>query len=168
MATAPKLKPVPDQAAQEAAPKKSKSKLIAIIAAVFVLLAGGGGAAWYFMGQNSTPAAAKPAEILPPVFVVLDPFTVNLRSEEMEQYLQVSMTLQVKEQEAADQIKLYMPEVRNRLLLLLSSKTGPEILTPEGKKKLAEEIMASLKTPFAPHTKPHGVNNVFFTSFVVQ
>ncbi len=167
MATAaPKLKSVSDQAAPEAAPKKSK--LILIIVAACVLLGAGGGAAWFFMSQKSAPAAAKPAEILPPVFVVLEPFTVNLRSEDTEQYLQVAMTLQVKEQEAADQIKLYMPEVRNRLLLLLSSKSGQEILTPEGKKKLADEIMASLKTPFAPHTKPQGVNNVFFTSFVVQ
>jgi flagellar FliL protein len=93
---------------------------------------------------------------------------VNLRSDSEEQFLQVAMTLSVKEQADADQIKLYMPEVRNRMLLLLSSKAGSEILTPEGKQKLSEEIIATLKKPFAPNTKQQGINNVFFTSFVVQ
>ncbi|MDQ9170824.1 flagellar basal body-associated protein FliL [Oxalobacteraceae bacterium R-40] len=168
MATAPKLKPVPDQALQEEAPKKSKFKLFLILGITCILLAGGGGAAWYFMGQQSQTAANKPAVIAPPVFVVLEPFTVNLRSDSEEQFLQVAMTVQVKDQANADQMKLYMPEVRNRLLLLLSSKSGAEILSPEGKKQLSDEIIASLKNPFAPNTKAQGINNVFFTSFVVQ
>lgn len=168
MATAPKLKPVPDQAPQAAAAQKSKGKLFLIIGLASVLLVGGGGAAWYFMGQNPAQTANKPVEVVPPVFVVLEPFTVNLRNDSEEQFLQVAMSLQVKEQAEADQIKLYMPEVRNRMLLLLSSKSGSEILTPEGKQKLSEEILASLRKPFSPNTKPQGINNVFFTSFVVQ
>jgi flagellar protein FliL len=169
MATAaPKLKPVPDQEPQEAAPKKPKSKLIVMIVVACSLIIGGGGAAWYFTGGNAASSESKAAEVLPPIFMVLEPFTVNLRNDSEEQFLQVAMTLQVKDQADADQIKLYMPEVRDRLLILLSNKTGSEILTPEGKKKLADEIIASLKKPFAPHTKPQSVNNVFFTSFVVQ
>lgn len=169
MATAaPKLKPVPDQEVQEAAPRKSKSKLILMVVLGSCLIIGGGTAAWYFSSKDAGAAKPKVEEINPPLFVVLEPFTVNLRSDSEEQFLQVSLTLQVKGQEEADLIKLYMPEVRNRLLLLLSSKTGGEILTPEGKQKLSDEIAAALKKPFAPHTKQHGVTNVFFTSFVVQ
>jgi flagellar FliL protein len=169
MATAaPKLKPVPDQNTQEAAPSKSKSKLIVMIVVACSLIIGGGGAAWYFTGGKAATSESKAAEVQPPTFLVLEPFTVNLRSDSEEQFLQVAMTLQLKDQTNADQIKLYMPEVRDRLLILLSSKTGSEILTPEGKKKLADEIIASLKKPFAPHTKSQLVNNVFFTSFVVQ
>jgi flagellar FliL protein len=168
MATAaPKLKPVPDQGQQEAAPKKSKTKLIVMIVVACCLLIGGA-AAWYFISQNGASSGPKAAAIQPPVFLVLEPFTVNLRNDSDEQFLQIAMTLQVKDQNDADQIKLYMPEVRDRLLILLSNKAGSEILTPEGKKKLADEIIASLKKPFAPRTKPQSVNNVFFTSFVVQ
>jgi flagellar protein FliL len=169
MATAaPKLKPVPDQSTQEVAPTKSKSKLIVMIVVACSLIIGGGGAAWYFTGQKPATSGPKAAEVQPPTFLVLEPFTVNLRGDSEEQFLQVAMTLQLKDQADADQIKLYMPEVRDRLLILLSNKAGSEILTPEGKKKLADEIIASLKKPFAPHTKQQSVNNVFFTSFVVQ
>ncbi len=167
MATAPKLKPVPEQASQEAAPKKSNLVLFLIIGIACMLLVGGG-TAWYFMGQSAQKADSKPVDIAPPVFVILEPFTVNLRSDSEEQFLQAALTLQVKEQADADQIKLYMPEVRNRMLMLLSSKASSEILTPEGKQALSNEIIAALKKPFAPNTKPQGVSNVFFTSFVVQ
>lgn len=166
----PKIVPTAEQAQPEPAPKKSGKKLFLILALLVILLAGGG-AAWYFLAPSGDAAAGaeKKVEVKPPIFVVLDPFTVNLRSEEgLEQFLQVALTLQVAEQPMVDSIKLYMPEVRNRLLLLLSSKTGTDILPPEGKKKLAEEIVATLNKPFSPQGAPQKVTNVFFTSFVVQ
>jgi len=189
----PKIAAVPDPApeGEQAVQPKSKKKLVIVLSLVLALAGGGGAAAWYFMGHSKAkPAAEEGAEadaadeaeadadaktaeksseeIKPPVFVVLEPFTVNLQSEAAEQFLQVSMTLQVADQAQVELIKLYMPEVRNRLLLLLSAKTAPEILTLEGKKKLSEEISASMKLPFAPHTEQQAVSNVFFTSFVIQ
>ena len=44
------------------------------------------------------------------------------------------MTLQVPDEEQANLLKLNMPQVRSRLLMLLSSKDTAEILTSEGKK----------------------------------
>jgi flagellar FliL protein len=76
--------------------------------------------------------------------------------------------LQVADQSQVDLIKLYMPQVRSRLLLLLSSKKASEISTPEGKKKLSDEIMEQVKQPFKLGAAPQNVTNVFFTSFVIQ
>ena len=98
----------------------------------------------------------------------MEPFTVNLLHETGEQYLQVALTIQVADQLQVDLIKLYMPIVRSRLLLLLSNKKASEILTEEGKRKLADEIVVQLKLPFAPNTEPQKVSSVFFTSFVIQ
>jgi len=61
-----------------------------------------------------------------------------------------------------------MPAVKNRLLLLLTSKSAAEISTVEGKQDLSNEIIAEVKKPFAPNAKPQEVLDVFFTSFVVQ
>jgi len=158
--------------AGEAAPaaKKSKKKLFVILFVLLLLAGGGGGAAWYFLGPNSGGAHAKPkAEPpKPPVFASLDPFTVNLQPENGEQYLQVAMTLQVADQAQADLIKLYMPLVRSRLLLLLSSKKASELTSADGKKKLSEEIIAQIKQPFAPQSEPQKISSVLFTSFVIQ
>lgn len=181
MATAPKSVPkaVPKAGAQAEPPveapvvKKSKKKLFLLIGAVLVLLGGGGGATWYFVGgepaKPGDPAKAHKAEpAKAPVFLVMDPFTVNLTTEGGEQFLQVSFTLQVDDNEQAETIKLYMPQVRSRLLLLLSSKRASEISSVDGKKKLSDEIIAQVKMPFTPKGPPQGVSNVFFTSFVIQ
>lgn len=185
MATAPKpaaksgkgpnLQAVPASEDGAAAPGKSgKKKLIFIVLALVLGLAGGGFAAWHFLGakqdKHAEGKAAAPAvdHSQPPVFIVMEPFTVNLQTEGVEQFLQVSFTLQTFEQAQVELIKLYMPQVRSRLLLLLSSKKASDILNAEGKKKLAEEIMAQVNEPFAKGMPKQSVADVFFTSFVIQ
>jgi flagellar protein FliL len=178
MATAPKSvpkavpkAPAPQEESAPAPQKKSRKKLLLLIIIGLLLAGGGGGAAWFFLGHESAsgaPPKVKHEPPKPPVFVVMDPFTVNLLHETGEQYLQVALTLQVADQLQVDLIKLYMPIVRSRLLLLLSSKKASEILTEEGKRKLADEIVAQLKLPFVPNGEPQKVSSVFFTSFVIQ
>jgi flagellar FliL protein len=103
-----------------------------------------------------------------PVFVTLDTFTVNLRSEGDEQHLQTNLTLKVNDAAAAELIKLHMPEVRNRIVLLLSSKAASEILAAEGKKKLAADLVAEIKQPFSEGGAEQRIQSVLFTSFVIQ
>ncbi|PKO46954.1 MAG: flagellar basal body-associated protein FliL [Betaproteobacteria bacterium HGW-Betaproteobacteria-22] len=155
----------------EAAPPASKKKLIIIIAAVLLLGGGGGGAAWFFTQgkadhKKEEAKHAEPAKA--PVFLTLDTFTVNLQPDPDEKFLQVDISLQVASPEAAEAIKLHMPAVKNRLLLLLTSKTATEISTVEGKQELSNEIVEEIKRPFAADAKPQEVLDVFFTSFVVQ
>lgn len=150
----------------EAAPAKKSKKMLFIIIGVIVLLGGGGAAAWFMTqgGHGDKEAHAEPAK--PPVYVPLETFTVNLQGT--EQYLQTDITLQVADQAQIDAIKLYMPLVRSRLLALLSSKQADELSTPEGKKKLTQEIIAQVNKPFYPKGKPQEVNDVLFTTFVIQ
>ncbi|MCC6657960.1 MAG: flagellar basal body-associated FliL family protein [Rhodocyclaceae bacterium] len=124
---------------------KKKSKLPLIIGLV-VLLAAGGGATWFFVfkgkgeGEQAAQQQAKPQPLKPPVFVPLDAFTVNLTTEQGDQYLQVAATLKVLDQAAADVVKQYMPEVRHRTLTLISSKKPSQIASAEGRERLAEEM----------------------------
>jgi flagellar protein FliL len=177
MATAPKAAPkaapkvVPiDENVEAPAPRKSSKKRILIIGLLLLVLGIGGGGTWYFLGSSSEPvAAAKQEPPKPPVFLPIDQFTVNLQSDSgTDQFLQVAFTLQLADQEQVELIKTYMPLVRSRLLLLLSSKKASEISGIDGKKKLSEEIIAQVKQPFLPQGTPQAVTGVFFTSFVIQ
>lgn len=168
MATAPKA------AAAEVPGEKKKSKLKLIIIAAVVLALGGGGAAYFLLMKK--PAAPKAhaeeeeshEEAKAPVFLVLEPFTVNLQQEAGDQYLQIAMTVQVANDKQSEEIKTYLPQVRSRVLMVLSSKKASEINTPEGKKLLADDIIAQIKRPFSEHGKSQKVSDVFFTSFVIQ
>ena len=166
-----KGKPAVDVAA--GAPTKGKGKLLVIIVAAVVLLAGGGGGAWYFMhakksahdGQETGKHDAEPAK--PPVFVKLETFTVNLTSEGEDRMLQTDVELKVADAKVTDTIKAHMPEIRNALLLLLSSKTASALATAEGKQKLSGEVRAQINKVLNVK-EAEGVSGVFFTSFVIQ
>lgn len=182
MATAkPVGKPAPAAApaAETPEPPKKKSKLILIIALVVVLLAGiGGGAAWYFLRAKEPPEAAgkdaketkdaKHVDTKPPTFVTLEPFTVNLQVEATERYLQAGIIYQVSDQKTVDAMKLYMPIIRNRILMLLSSKLPSEISTLEGKKKLVGELIAVARESIPGTTPERGIDSAFLSSFVIQ
>jgi len=145
-----------------------KGKLLKIMLAL-VLLAGGGGATWWYMTQQKTADqdAVAPQE-KPVTFVNLDPFTVNLRPENEDQYLQVGLTLKVAEAGTTDAIKLHMPEIRNRILLLLGDKKASEISTSEGKQQLSTELLDAIRLSIVAPNAQQGVTDVLFTSFVIQ
>ncbi len=148
--------------AADAPSKGSNKKLIIIIAAVLLLALVGGGAAMMVMKKKAAaeedgdePAAASSHAAAtaskqpsaPPVFVPLDPFTVNLADKDAERFAQVAVTLQIEDAHFADQLKLYMPAIRNNILLILAHKTAAELLTREGKTKLASQILRESLRP---------------------
>lgn len=154
-----------DTKLEPAAAGGSRNKLLVVAAIVAVVAAASATGAWFML----KPGSPKAPEVKPSVFVPLDRFVVNLQPEEDgDAYLQVDVTLQLPDAEQEDQVKQYMPQVRSRVLLLLSGKHKSEISTVEGKNQLATEIATAVRQPFSPQAKPQSVTGVHFTSFVIQ
>lgn len=154
---------------------KSKKKLIIIIVVIVLVLGSVGAVAMILLSKKGASAKDKDKDkehqtetVKAPVFLPLEAFVVNLQSDSGDKYLQVQMTLQVADEAQVTLIKTNMPQVRSRLLMLLSSKDVADILTPQGKDKLITEISAQVNLPFLPTGEPQKVSGVFFTSFVVQ
>lgn len=174
-AKAQSIKAPEAKATEPKAAPKGKSKKGLVIAVLAVLLAAGGGAAaWLLSGAEEKAegtAAAKPEAKAepqkPPVFVNLEPFTVNLQREDADQYLQVAVTLKVADSATAEGVKSRMPEVRNNVLLLLSSKRASQLNSPESKAALAAEIAEAVRKA-VPTPAPTDVSGIFFTSFLIQ
>ncbi|WP_024931108.1 flagellar basal body-associated FliL family protein [Methylophilus sp. OH31] len=101
-------------------------------------------------------------------YVPFETFTVNLLPDPDDKFLQLDLTMEVKGAELAEKMKAQMPALRNRVLLLLTSKKASDISTPEGKAQLSQELLVELKKPLAAHGKPLKVTQVLFTSFVIQ
>lgn len=181
MAAKPEIPP-PPPANEAAAPKKKRFKLILIggiglllvvIIAVAVLLLLSRGHEETDEGAGDTPAAkASTTAAAPPVFMEIDTFTVNLLSEGGDQYLQLAVTLELTGSDVADKVRLYMPRLRNQVMLLLSGKKPTDLATKEGKELLARELRDEINSVIAPAA--HGgkaetpVKAVLFTSFIVQ
>jgi flagellar protein FliL len=185
-------------------PKKGRKKLIVIAAAAAVLLAGGGGGAAFMLKKKRDAAAAAEAAAngeevepaaqaaahrevrkTPPAFLPLDAFVVNLADRESERFAQIGITLELDDAKVTEQIKAYMPAIRNGILMVLAHKTSQELLTRPGKQKLASEIMREAVRPLGveledenedPAADKHAktpleqspVRHVHFSSFIIQ
>lgn len=175
-----------------AAPAKSK-KMVVIIGAV-VLAVVLGAVAFVMMQKKKAAEAEEGDEEVteeaahdhptgPPVYLALDNMVVNLADPGGERVAQVGITLEVGDAKAADTIKLYLPGIRSGVLLLVAQRTSEELLSAEGKQKLADDILNEVMKPFggmpSKEKKPKKkakkeqeeapkVYRVLFSSFIVQ
>ena len=148
--------------------KNKKSLVIIILIAVIAIGAGAGGT-WYamkmFSGEQSESDEPKEK---PTTFVDLDIFTVNLQPEDLSQYLQVGLTAKTRETPVVAEIKKQMPEIRNRILMLLSSKKAADIASIAGKQQLSQQIVDEIKQSLGSAELQEDVLEALFTSFVIQ
>lgn len=176
--------------AEAVPPPKGKKKLIIIIAAALLVLLLGGGSAVFFLkkkapaadteqveGEDAAeaePEAENDADAVaeekrkersknPPTFVPLEPFVVNLADKEADRFAQIGVTLEVEDAKFAEELKAYMPAIRNGILMVLAHKTSQQLLKREGKIALAREIMREAVLPLgiqvsteAPEAAPAG------------
>jgi flagellar protein FliL len=166
MAKAPDPKTADKGAAK---PAKKSRKGLTIALATLVLVGAGGGGTWWWMHRDAGAAnASAPPPSRPPVFMNLDPFTVNLLEEDGEHYLQTSIVFQVSDEKAVETMKSYLPVIRNRVLMLLSSKRPSDLSSPAGKAKLVEELTAAVRESVPGTTPERGIMQAYLGSFVVQ
>lgn len=170
-------KDAPGTETEAEAPPAKRRGLLKILLLLLPLLGAAGGGAWYFLRDHQPPEPAKPGAAYatkatpskPPVFVTLEQFTVNLQLDDaLAQYLQVGLSLKVSDAAVGDAIKLHMPEIRNRVLLLLSSKKASDITTLQGKQLLSTELAREIGQPLAASAPQAKIEAVLFTSFVIQ
>jgi flagellar FliL protein len=164
--------PVLNAAEADAAPKKSKKWLIIGIAA-FVLLAGGGAAAFMLMGHGNTHGKkeVKAKEPLaPPLYVGLDPpFVVNFEGEQLVRFLQITAQVMTRDPATVEILKANDPVLRNDLLLLFANQKYEVVAARAGKEKLrADALIAIRHVVELGGGKPDHVENIYFTSFVMQ
>jgi flagellar FliL protein len=185
------------QESSDEAPAKKKSKLLLfIIVGVLFLVFAGGGAAYFLMKKKSSDdadseddgghAAKKEAKAdkehppKPPTYLKLETFTTNLTPEAPEQppqYIQVVVELRVAEPADAELLKGYTPELRDKILRLLTSRKPSQLVTLEGKDALATEIRGTANRLVNPPVKgkdgkmtdpTEPVQSVHFSSFIIQ
>jgi len=94
----------------------------------------------------------------------VEPFIVNLADAQEVRYLKLTVKLELDSQEASDELNGRIPQIRDTILVLLTSKDSTSIRTTQGKFQLRDEITQRVNSLLP---KP-AVHTVYFTDFVVQ
>lgn len=100
----------------------------------------------------------------PGVMFDLEPFIVNLADQPEIRYLKITVKLEVENEAVAAELAARVAQIRDTVLVLLSSKDVNTVRTPQGKFQLRDEI-----TQRANGLLPRpGIRSAYFTEFVVQ
>ena len=112
---------------------------------------------------------AKPKEAKAPIYYKLDPpFVVNFQGQNGSRFLQVTIELMTYDPDVVPAIEQHMPVIRNNLVFLLSSVGSDQISTLEGKQKLRADTLAEIQRVLKDKIGKPGVEEVYFTSIVMQ
>lgn len=150
------------------APPRSPKLLIGLLIGIGLMAAAGAAYVFVIAPKVATSEAAKPVVPEKPIFITLEPLTVNLQGEGRSKFLHIGMSLKVRDEPAKAQIIEFMPELRSRALLMLSNRLPESLVSTEDKSKLAEEIRTELNRPLADNLPAQGIASVSFNTFVVQ
>ena len=94
----------------------------------------------------------------------LDPFIVNLADSPEVRYLKITMKLELTNASAADEITARTPQIRDAILVLLTSLDSVTARSPQGKHKLREDVTARVNGLLPKKS----VKTAYFTDFVIQ
>ena len=111
---------------------------------------------------EAKPSAAKGNS--PGAIYDVDPFIVNLADTPEVRYLKLTVKLELENPDASAELASRVPQLRDTILVLLTSKDAASIRTPQGKYQLRDEITQRVNSLLP---KP-AVRAAYFTDFVVQ
>ena len=163
-----------DTKKEEAAPAKGKGGKfgilkLAIIGVVALMLMGGGFFGYKVFSKKDSGhekgelAKEEKEKHEPGQMIALDPFVINLADEDIK-YLKITINLEVDSEKVKEEATSRMPQIRDTVLMLMTSRTSDDVKDVGGKLKLQDEMVSRINH----HLSTGKVKSVYFTEFVMQ
>ncbi|WP_269933609.1 flagellar basal body-associated protein FliL [Serratia liquefaciens] len=153
-----------------AAPKRSL--LVILLVLITLVACGAAGYSWWQLKQHQEGVQPAAKELPPaaPVFMPLDTFTVNLMTPDNnpDRVLYIGLTLRLPDESTRRQLNDFLPEVRSRLLMLLSRQEAGQLSSEQGKQQLVAQIKDVLSPPLVKGQPKQVVSDVLFTAFILR
>ena len=151
-----------------------KLKLILIVVGALVLIGGSVGGTLLIVGGGDDTAEAEATEEVAEArgdasYIDMKPaFTVNLAPEDPVGFLQISIQALTFDDDVAADLEKHRPLIRNNLVVLFGQQKSADLRAPDGKERLQKSALEAVQSVIDKHGSGGQVDNVFFTSFVMQ
>ncbi|MEX0292878.1 flagellar basal body-associated protein FliL [Pseudomonas putida] len=153
---------------------KGKLKLILLLVLALLLAVGlSVGATWFFMHKSESAPAADPAAASVKPAAIYEPlapaFVVNFNQNGRQRYMQVSITLQGRNQADLDALKVHMPVIRNNLVMMFSGQGFDTLAASSvGQEMLRQKATAVVQEVAQKEVGKPVIDQLLFTNFVLQ
>ncbi len=170
----------------EEAPKSKKMMIIIIVGVLLLVIIGVAGGLFFSgffdseaeqatVSQGTDGAVAKSnteeqgSETAEVSYWPLEPnFVLNFEGKSKARFMQIGLEVATTSERSYAAVKKHLPVIRNEIVLLLSGQKYEEMVTPEGKEQLRAELIETINNILKKHKAKKGIDNIYFTSFVMQ
>lgn len=104
----------------------------------------------------------------PPVYHAFEPLVVNFEESGELRFLQLTVEVMAHDPKAIAAVQANTPFLRNNLLLLIGSRDLKQLLTREGKEQLRALALAEVRAALKKVSPESEIEDVYFSSFVMQ
>jgi flagellar FliL protein len=153
-------------------------KVLIIVGVLAVVLVSGGAVVWHvFLAPQPSEESSivgkirnlwggekKSSDAGQGHIYKMEPVLVNLVDPGQLRYLKITLHVESNQEKENEEYEKRLPQLRDAILIILSSKNYKDIMESEGKTSLREEI----KTRMNQLLVGLKVQNIYFTEFVVQ
>lgn len=163
---AEELNEAAEQPPKEQAKKGLGKKKIIIIAVALIVLIGGGVFAYtmFFSGKDKSGEAQQRTDKskVKTAMMPLEPFILNLA--EHGRFLKLTIQFELADATTQPLVTEKVPQLRDAIITLVSSKSADSLSSPEGKFLLKDEILLRANQAVGKDV----FKNLYFTEFVMQ
>jgi flagellar FliL protein len=117
-------------------------------------------------------ADGKPQKVVkkdPPQYLAFDPpLVASLDDKGTIRFLQVTVELMARDDKVITAVEAHMPVIRNNLLMIFGGQSVSSLTNRDEKEALRKQALAEVQKIMKANTGEPGVEDLYFTSFVVQ
>ena len=97
-----------------------------------------------------------------------EPLVLNLDGGNKLSFLQISADVLVTDSDAKHAVKLHVPAIRHKLIMLLSERKTGDIKSPATREEIRQQATIEVKQLIAELSGEEEVSEVLFSSILVQ
>jgi flagellar protein FliL len=113
------------------------------------------------------PAPKNPSAYQTTYYQMPAPFTTNMIDSEA--FAQISIAVSTYyDKRVVDAVQTHELAIRSAILLMLAQEQELDLSTPQGKERLQAKLVKIINNVLKERTGYGGVDNVYFTNFVIQ
>ena len=164
-----------DEAVAEGGGGKKKLIMMVVLALLLIGVSVGGTImALKVLAPPPAPVEAALAEPLEPVkkpaiyYPIKPEVVVNYGDKGRQRYAQIEVTLLIRDDDVIPAVELHAPAISNALILTIGGQEYADVQTAEGKELLRQQCLQAIQKILEKEIGKPGVEQVLFTSFVMQ
>jgi len=118
--------------------------------------------------EAQVEASPEPVEQEAIYYPLTEKFIIDYNVRGRQRFLQLEVSLMFRDNQVSQAIERHLPRIRNDLNLLLKGQDFEDLQTPEGKELVRQDALRRVNAILEQETGKPGIEQVLFTSFVMQ